>query len=66
MKISLNGYIIDLPENMTVEDLIKWKEIPSQGTAVALNNKLIKQNNWSITELKEKDQVTIISAAYGG
>lgn len=66
MKISLNGYIIDLPENMTVEDLIKWKEIPSQGTAVALNNKLIKQSNWSITELKEKDQVTIISAAYGG
>lgn len=67
MTIFINDNPTQLPEkNMTLADLVKWKEIPAQGTAVAVNDKLIKQESWSVTNLKELDRVTIISAAFGG
>ena len=67
MKIFLNDFPTDLPDNlMNLSDLVKWKQIPLQGTAIALNDKLIKQNLWNVTNLKDLDRVTIISAAYGG
>ena len=67
MTITINDNPVKLPNDfMTVADLVKWKEIPSQGTAIAVNNKLIKQDKWSITNLKDQDQITVISAAFGG
>lgn len=67
MTILLNDIPIKLPCNtMTVADLVKWKQIPSQGTAIAINDKLIKQDQWSVKRLEEMNQVTVISAAFGG
>ena len=67
MTVLINDNPVNLPNDyMTIADLVKWKEIPSQGTAIAINNKLIKQENWKITNLKDQDRITIISASYGG
>ena len=67
MNVLLNDKLTDLPDNiLTVKDLVVWKNIPMNGTAIALNDKLIKQNDWESAVLKENDQLTIISAAYGG
>lgn len=67
MTVLINNQPEKLPsELMTVEDFVKWKRINPQGTAIAVNDKLIKQNVWSVTQLKDMDQITVISAAYGG
>lgn len=67
MNIFLNNIPTNLPDEIsTIKELIEWKQIPSGGTAVALNDKLIKQDNWNLTKLQDNDQVTIISAAFGG
>lgn len=67
MTITINDNPVKLPNDfMTIYDLVKWKDIPSQGTAIALNNKLIKQELWPVTKLNENDVVTVISAAFGG
>lgn len=67
MTIFLNNNPLELPNDfMTLEDLVKWKKIPTQGTAIALNEKLIKQQHWSVIKLNNLDQVTVISAAFGG
>lgn len=67
MTVLLNDQYVILPqETMTVADLVKWKDIPTQGTAVAINDRLIKQSQWSVTDLNENDRITIISAAFGG
>ena len=67
MKIYLNDILTDLPNDyMTVEDLLKWKDISTQGTAVAIDNKLIKKMAWGITKISPLCHVNIISAAYGG
>ena len=67
MTIFVNNNPLELPNDfMTLEDLVKWKNIPTQGTAIALNEKLIKQQQWSVIKLNNLDQVTVISAAFGG
>lgn len=67
MTIIYNNETLKLPQdNMTISELAKWKEIPSQGAAIALNDTLIKKNSWETTELKDMDKVIVITAAFGG
>lgn len=67
MVVSINGEITKLPaEITTLEKLLAWKKIPANGTAVALNSRLARRENWNVTALKDNDIINIISAAYGG
>lgn len=67
MKILLNNIITPLPSDyMTVEELVTWRKIKPQGTAVAINDNIVKKENWHSTRLSDLDRVTIISAAFGG
>ena len=49
-----------------ISKLLECKNIALSGTAVALNNKLIRHSEWDTTSLNEGDELTIISAAFGG
>lgn len=67
MNIILNSQPTPLPsDTMTVEDLVKWKNFKTQGTAISVNDKIIRKENWKITKLSDLDRVTVISAAFGG
>lgn len=67
MKITLNNRIIELPQyGMNIVELLKSQQIPTQATAIAVNQKIVRRDNWEITHLKENDSVTVISAAFGG
>lgn len=67
MTIRLNNELITTPaEEMSVQALLEWRNIPLQGTAVALNDKLVRRGEWERILLKENDNVVIISAAFGG
>lgn len=67
MKIQLNNQLLELPvEVTTAASLIKWKGFPADGTALAINNRLIRRAMWASAQLQEGDRVTVISAAFGG
>lgn len=67
MTIKFNNEYIILPsELMKVSEFLKWKEIPAEGTAIAINGRLLNHSKWDITVLNENDDVVIISAAFGG
>lgn len=51
---------------MTVHDILEWRHIPEAGTAVAVNGRLIPRSRWNSEELDEHDNITLISAAFGG
>lgn len=67
MNIILNNIPTPLPSGyMTIEDLVKWRNIKAAGTAIALNDKIVRKESWNLTRLSDMDRVTIISAAFGG
>ena len=67
MTIIFNGSPLSVPkEIVTLSDLAKFKNVPSQGAAVAVNDKLVKRDLWEVTKLNELDNITVITAAYGG
>lgn len=66
-NILINSTLTQVPDNInTINDLLEWKNIPFQGTAVALNGKLITAKLRELTQLKDLDSLMIIRAAYGG
>lgn len=67
MTIKLNNETTRLPEeDMTVEGLLAWKGVNPNGTAVAVNGRLVKRESWNAVRLSDDDDVVIISAAFGG
>lgn len=67
MTIIFNDQNLQTPNDyMTLEDLAKWKNIPQQGSAIAVNDRLIRKDKWGVTQLKDMDRVTVITAAFGG
>ncbi len=67
MRITINNKPADISNDyMTLAELLEERGVKSGGTAVALNNRIVKHENWEITRLNDGDSLTIISAAFGG
>lgn len=66
MEIIINDQKREVTENASLALVLEELNIPSKGTAVALNGKIAKRESWGETILKPSDNIVIISAAYGG
>ncbi len=50
----------------TLSELIAELQLPAQGVAAAVNNRIVPRNEWENFSLKENAAVTIIKAVCGG
>ena len=66
MKVFLNHQEICAGSRVTLRDLLLGQSISSEGTAVAVNNRVIPKDEWMDTFLKDGDKVTVIQATCGG
>ena len=76
MKIKVNNKETELTQGNNVASLAQQLELPQQGVAVAinnrmiprsqLNNRMIPRSQWAEQEIKEGDSLVIIKAACGG
>lgn len=66
MKIKVNNKETELTQGNNVASLAQQLELPQQGVAVALNNRMIPRGQWTEQEIKEGDNLVIIKAACGG
>lgn len=67
MKILLNKESFDLEVNSSLYELLKSANIKEfNGIAIAVNNSVVRRDNWNNTILKDGDKVTIIKAVCGG
>lgn len=65
MNIFLNNLPTKLPSDyMTVQDLAEWKGVEPMGTEIVVNDKIVRNEQWPITNLKEFDRVAIVSATF--
>ncbi len=66
MKVQVNNKEVEIDSASTLTQLITKLELPSQGIAVAINNKMIPRTEWECFSLQENDNLVIIKAACGG
>lgn len=52
--------------NLTVKELIVYLKIQTKGIALAVNNNVIKKENWISENLQNNDEVLIIKSTQGG
>ncbi len=51
MKIFINNQHIELPsDEMTVAELIAWRNIPTGGTAITINDRIVRKSDRESTQ----------------
>ena len=66
MKIYINQKEIEVQDNISVKELLDMQQIAIEGTAIAIDNKLVPKNEWNDRILTDGTKITIIRATFGG
>ncbi|PPK53704.1 sulfur carrier protein ThiS [Marinobacter persicus] len=66
MQIQLNGDAVELPDAMTVADLIAHLELTGKRLAVEVNEDIVPRSQHPELTLNEGDRVEVVHAIGGG
>ena len=66
MKIFVNEQPIEVAESCNINELLALLEKPINGSAVAVNQVVIKRSAWPQLGLNEGDQISLFQAIAGG
>ncbi|WP_300812077.1 sulfur carrier protein ThiS [uncultured Bacteroides sp.] len=66
MKLTVNNQETELAVGGTLLQLAEQLQLPPQGVAIAVNNRMIPRPQWDGHVLQEGDRLVIIKAACGG
>ena len=66
MKIYINQKEIEVQDNISVKELLDMQQIAIEGTAIAIDNKLVPKNEWNDRILTDGNKITIIRGPFGG
>lgn len=66
MHIQLNGEALDLPDGLSVADLLVRLELTGKRVAVELNLDIVPRSQHAATRLGEGDRVEVVHAIGGG
>jgi len=66
LRIYVNGERHDLPDNLSLAELLVRLEIPSNRVAIELNKTVIRRHEWDLTRLHDEDRVEIVHFVGGG
>lgn len=66
MEIFINGKSIATDRPGSLAELLQQQGIRTEGTAVAINNRVIPRSQWGSTPVEDQMKITVISAVCGG
>ncbi|MBV9233815.1 MAG: sulfur carrier protein ThiS [Candidatus Eremiobacteraeota bacterium] len=66
MKASINGRIEELPEDLTVRELLERIGSRLSGVAVAQNERVVRRADYEAARIEDGDRIEIIQAVAGG
>ena len=66
MRACINGEHYDLPDGLTVAQVLEHLETPSRGVAVAKNDRVVRRSAFSEEPVRDGDRIEIIKAVAGG
>ncbi len=66
MRVRVNGEDCQLPEALTVGELVERVGLADQRIALELNREIVPRSEYATTKLHEGDRVEIVRAIGGG
>lgn len=67
MTITVNGELVEMPDDITVSLALREVGITSfNGVAIAINNHVLKKEEWDSQKLNPHDVIVMIRASQGG
>jgi len=66
MEIYINGECQQFPEPLSMVELLQRLELQGDRIAVELNRQIVRREQWSSTQLREKDRLEIVQFVGGG
>lgn len=66
MRVQVNGEVREVPERITLGELVSQLSLAPERLAVELNREVVRRAAWAETEMREGDQVEIVHFVGGG
>lgn len=66
LHIQVNGESQELPDGLSLEDLVQRLSLPATRIAIELNKSVARRADWARTILAEGDRVEIVHFVGGG
>ena len=66
MQVTLNGEPRELPDNLTLQDLLQRLQLDAGRVAVEHNREIIKRELWGSVRVQAGDQLEIVHLVGGG
>ncbi len=66
MRVTVNGEASELPEGLTIAELLERTGLAEQRIALERNREIVPRSEFATTRLAEGDRVEIVRAIGGG
>ena len=66
VQVKLNGEPRELPDDSTIAQAVAELTTAPSGVAAAVNGDVVPRGSWSLTVLRDGDQVEVVTAVQGG
>ena len=66
MQVTLNGEPCELPDNLTLQELLQRLQLSADRVAVEHNREIIKRARWASVPVRAGDQLEIVHLVGGG
>ena len=66
VRVTLNGQSRDLPDGSTVAQAVTELTAAASGVAAAVNGDVVPRGSWTVTRLRDGDQIEVVTAVQGG
>jgi len=66
LRIQVNGESREVPEEVSLRELMIYLALPGERVAIELNHKVVRRAEWSTVMLGEGDRVEIVHFVGGG
>jgi thiamine biosynthesis protein ThiS len=66
LRVQVNGEIRELPEELTLSELVNQLALAPERLAIELNREVVRRARWAETVMRDGDQVEIVHFVGGG
>lgn len=66
VNISLNGEEREVPDKISLDQLLDLFSMPKQRVAIELNGSIVRRVDWHETSIGERDRIEVVHFVGGG